>query len=46
MQTYQITEYGTLNEEQKLQAVDIFLEGFGHMMTFSKDKNTLRKLFF
>ena len=46
MQTYQITEYGTLNEEQKLQAVDIYLEGFGHMMTFSKDKTTLRKLFF
>lgn len=46
MQTYQIKEYGTLNEEQKLQAVDIYLEGFGHMMTFSKDKTTLRKLFF
>ena len=46
MQTYQITEYGNLNETQKLQAVDIFLEGFGHMMTFSKDKTVLRKLFF
>lgn len=46
MQEYQIAKYGDLNDCQKEQAVEIFLEGFGHMMTFSKDKNTLKKLFF
>ena len=46
MQKYQIIQYGSLNDTQKMQAVDIFLEGFGYMMTFSKDKKILRKLFF
>ena len=46
MQKYQIIEYGNLSNIQKMQAVDIFLEGFGHMMTFSKDREILRKLFF
>lgn len=45
MQEYQIVEYGELKEYQKEQAVAIFLEGFGHMMTFSKDRNVLKKLF-
>lgn len=43
---FSIIEYGDLNDCQKEQAVEIFLEGFGHMMTFSKDKNKLKKLFF
>ena len=43
---FSIIEYGNLNDCQKEQAVEIFLEGFGHMMTFSKDKNKLKKLFF
>ena len=42
---YKIVEYGKLNDCQKEQAVEIFLEGFGHMMTFSKDKNILANLF-
>ena len=46
MQEYKIIEYGNLDDVQKEQAVEIFLEGFGHMMTFSKDRNTLKKLFF
>ncbi len=46
MQEYEIIEYGNLNDCQKEQAVEIFLEGFGHMMKFSKDKNILKKLFF
>ena len=46
MQEYKIIEYGNLTDHQKMQAVDIFLEGFGHMMTFSKDKTVLRKLFY
>lgn len=45
MQEYKIIEYGTLNKHQKEQAIEIFIEGFGHMMTFSKDKNVLKKLF-
>lgn len=40
-----IVEYGELNEEQKKQAVELFMEGFGHFMTFSKDEKLKRKLF-
>lgn len=43
---YKIVEYGCLNEIQKKQAVELFIEGFGHFMTFSKDENLKRKLFF
>lgn len=45
MQEYKMMQYGDLNNEQKEQAVEIFLEGFGHMMTFSKDRNALKTLF-
>ena len=40
-----IVEFGKLNETQKLQAVDLFLEGFGDFMTFSKDEELKKKLF-
>lgn len=43
---YKILEYGCLNEFQKMQAVELFIEGFGHFMTFSKDEDLKRKLFF
>ena len=43
---YKIVEYGCLNELQKNQAVELFIEGFGHFMTFSKDEDLKRKLFF
>lgn len=42
---YEILEYGTLTEEQKKQAVEVFIEGFGHFMTFSKNEKLKRKLF-
>lgn len=45
MMEYKIIEYGELNEEQKKQAVDVFMEGFGHFITFSKDGDLKRKLF-
>lgn len=43
---FKIVEYGCLNELQKNQAVELFIEGFGHFMTFSKDEDLKRKLFF
>ena len=42
---YKIVEYGCLNECQKEQAVNLFMEGFGHFMKFSKDEDLKRKLF-
>jgi len=42
----ELIEYGDLNDVQKKQAADIFLEGFGHMMTFTKDKELLGSLFY
>ena len=45
MQEYKIVEYGNLSDTQKEQAIEIFMEGFGHMMTFSKDKDVLKELF-
>jgi len=45
MQETKIVAYGNLTEKQKIQASDIFLEGFGHFMNFSKDKNKLQELF-
>ena len=41
---YKIIDYGNLNTEQKKQAVELFMEGFGHMMTFSKNEDLKRKL--
>lgn len=45
MEDYIITQYGQLNDKQKREAVEIFMEGFGHMMTFSKDQNATKALF-
>lgn len=45
MMKYKIVEYGCLNEFQKKQAVELFIEGFGHFMTFSKDEELKRELF-
>ncbi len=44
MTDYEITKYDDLDDIQREQAVEIFLEGFGHLMTFTKDKEVLRKL--
>lgn len=41
-----IMQYGKLNENQKLEAVDIFIDDFRFFMTFTKDKKALRTLFF
>jgi ribosomal protein S18 acetylase RimI-like enzyme len=40
-----IIEFGQLNDAQKEEAVDLFLYGFGHFMTFSKDKALKKRLF-
>lgn len=45
MEKYKIIEYGELSDKQKQEAVEVFIEGFGHLMTFSKDKATLKALF-
>ena len=45
MQEHNIISYGDLNDYQKEQAIDIFLEGFGHMITFTKNRATLQTLF-
>jgi ribosomal protein S18 acetylase RimI-like enzyme len=42
---YEIKEYGQLNSKQKEEAIEVFIEGFGHMMTFSKDREELKCLF-
>ena len=41
----QIVKFGTITEEQKAQAVDLFMAGFGKFMTFSKDENLKKTLF-
>ena len=41
---YTIINYSKLDENQKKQAVELFMEGFGHMMTFSKDGASIRSL--
>ncbi|MBO4438966.1 MAG: GNAT family N-acetyltransferase [Spirochaetaceae bacterium] len=41
---YTIVNYSKLNENQRKQAVELFMEGFGHMMTFSKDGALIRSL--
>lgn len=40
-----IVQYKLLSEAQKDQLVEILVEGFGHLMTFTKDKNQLNALF-
>ena len=45
MKEYKIVEFGSLKDIQKEQAIDIIIEGFGHMMTFTKDKAILKEIF-
>ncbi len=45
MKQYEIKAYGQLNKLQQEEVLEVFLEGFGHMMTFSKDKQELKDLF-
>lgn len=45
MNQYEIKMYGQLNDIQKEETIGVFLEGFGHMMTFSKDNQELKSLF-
>ena len=42
--TYEIMEYGRLTGVQKCQAVDLFMEGFGHLMTFSRNEKLKKEL--
>lgn len=41
----EIKKYNQLDNVQKEEAVEVFLEGFGHMMTFAKNKQDLKDLF-
>ena len=40
-----VIQYGQLNENQKLEVVEVFVDGFGHLMSFSKDRKVLKQLF-
>ena len=40
-----IIEFGELNDLQKLQTVELFLNGFGRFMTFSKNEDKKKALF-
>lgn len=40
-----IIEFGQLTYLQKEEAIELFLDGFGHFMTFSKDNSLKKKLF-
>lgn len=42
---WSILQYSQLNEKQKLEAVEIFIDGFGHLMKFSKDREVTKALF-
>lgn len=45
MNQYKIKVYGQLTELQKEETIEVFLEGFGNMMKFSKSKRELKCLF-
>lgn len=45
MNQYEIKAYGQLTNVQKEEAIEVFVEGFGHMLTFSKDNQELKYLF-
>lgn len=45
MNLYEIKSYDQLNKIQKEETIGVFLEGFGHMMKFSKDDQELQCLF-
>lgn len=40
-----IMKYDELRDLQKKEMIEILIEGFGHLMTFSKDPSVLRELF-
>lgn len=40
-----ITQYGQLSEAQKIETVEIFIEGFKHLMKFTNDREVLKALF-
>ena len=40
-----IIEFGELNDSQKHDAIELFLEGFGSFMTFSKNEEKKKALF-
>ena len=37
--------FSDLDEEEKREAIEVFIEGFGHMFTFAKTKNELTQFF-
>ena len=41
----EILEYGELTPTQKEEAVELFMDGFGQFMTFSKNKELKKQLF-
>lgn len=45
MRQFEIKQYGQLEESQKEKVIEIFIEGFKHLMTFSKDEEELKLLF-
>lgn len=45
MNDYQIIKFTEVTNSQKQQAVEVFLEGFRHMMTFTKDNEKLQAIF-
>lgn len=45
MDNYQIIKFNEATNLQKQQVVKLFLEGFGHMMTFTKDYEKLQAVF-
>lgn len=46
MMTYEIVKYRELSNLQKKEMIEIFIDGFGHLMTFTKDRFILGELFF
>ena len=45
MDQHKILNYGSLTDLQKEQLIEIFIDGFGHLLTFSKDKEQLKELY-
>ncbi|MBE5873172.1 MAG: GNAT family N-acetyltransferase [Lachnospiraceae bacterium] len=45
MKQYEIISYGNLTDVQKQELVWILIEGFGHLMTFSKKEEELERIF-
>lgn len=45
MKPFKIAKYHELCELQKRELIEVFIEGFGHLMNFTKDKEVLQELF-